>query len=183
MKFPMFALSAIGASLAMLSSAPAFAAAHTGKPMDSEMAASATPKGEKSVKNQDMATKPAMSGTSRAAVKSDARMAEKNGTALPAGENVTQIPGQKQTKGKMSSHESRRGQERSQDGREERDRGSSWRGQQQGPGKRPEAIRIGQAPFGLQLQMESQDSEHCAGIRTRRFFLGAALGCAQAGVG
>lgn len=93
MKFPLFALSAIGASLAMLSSAPAFAATQT-----NAMAASATAKGEKSTKNQDMAAKPGMSDTTRAEVKQDAIAAEKNGTALPAGENVTKVPGQKQAK-------------------------------------------------------------------------------------
>lgn len=102
MKFPTFALSAIGASLAMLASAPAFAAAHTGKPMDSAMAASGTAKGEKSTKMQDKATKPAMSDTTRSEVKQEAVAADKAGTSLPAGENVTNVPGQKQTKGAMS---------------------------------------------------------------------------------
>ncbi|MDQ2779966.1 MAG: hypothetical protein M3Y32_10460 [Pseudomonadota bacterium] len=107
MKFPMFALSAIGASLAMLSSAPAFAATQAGT-TDSSMAAPATPKGEKSTENQGKGRAvPMASDTTRSEVKHEAAVANKNGTALPAGENVTEVPGQKQVKHSKMSHKSR----------------------------------------------------------------------------
>lgn len=130
MKFPTIALSAIGASIAMLSSAPAFAAAHSGKPMDSATAASAAmndkaratsdktraevkqardaatpiPAGENvsNVPGQEQ-TKGRMSDTTRAEVKQETKAAKRAGETLPAGENVTRIPGEQQTKGKNSA--------------------------------------------------------------------------------
>lgn len=106
MKFSKLALSAVGASIALLTSAPVFAAAHTGKPMAGDVAAS-TPKGEKTLPNQDKATKPAMSGETRAEVKQEAKDAKADGTAIPAGERITPLPGQKQAKGTSGSKESR----------------------------------------------------------------------------
>lgn len=84
MKFPMFALSAIGASLAMLVSVPAFAATSA-----DPMAATPTAKGEKSTKGQDMAAKPDMSGTTRAEVKSETLSADKQGAAVQPGDKLT----------------------------------------------------------------------------------------------
>ncbi|MEO5735249.1 MAG: hypothetical protein ABIQ87_16355 [Rubrivivax sp.] len=91
----------------MFASAPVFAAAHTGKPMASDVAASGTPKGEKSTPNQDKARMPAKSGETRAEVKQETRNAKAMGKDIPAGEKITPLPGAKQAPGGMASQETR----------------------------------------------------------------------------
>ncbi len=127
MKFSKLALSAVGASIAMFASAPVFAAAHTGKPMAADDAASMTtraevkqdvkaakasgellPAGEKSTPQQGKGREvPKGSKNTRAEVKQEAKSAKSAGEALPNGERITPLPGQKQVKGGMGSVESR----------------------------------------------------------------------------
>lgn len=80
-----FAMPAIISAIALLSAAPAMAADPV-KPMEGYQ--TSVPKGEKSTPNQDKATMPSHSDTTRAEVKAGVVAARKDGELTPAGEKL-----------------------------------------------------------------------------------------------